>query len=128
MVNFIQEGGPLTFDAITGFAINPFSNQNCWDASNWRDLLLCIVGTGAVTVYGSIQKDPVDFSLASAASNSYAPIVLADYSLANTYYNGTATVAGATAILELNTNLLTWVAFQRNINTVEVLVTKTNAQ
>jgi len=132
-VVFIDNGGALTFNAGNGFAINPIAGaatQNAFAASDFRDILITAVGTGTVIVYGSTQKTPPDFSAASSITNSYVAITLADYSIANTYYNGASGVAvtGSTKIVELNTNLLTWVAFHRSVDTVDVLLTITNAQ
>ena len=129
VVTYVNKGIKLDFDPVTGFAINPMLNTAVFSA-DYRDILLTAVGTGTVVVYGSCQKDPPDFTSASTITNSYVPIVLADYALVNTYYAGTAgiTVAGATKIVELNTNLLTWVAFHRSVNTVDILLTETDAQ
>ena len=132
-VVFIDNGSALTFNAGNGFAINPFAGaatQNAFAASDFRDILITAVGTGTVVVYGSTQKTPPDFSAASSITNSYVAITLADYSIANTYYNGASGVAvtGSTKIVELNTNLLAWVAFHRSAETVDVLLTITNAQ
>ncbi len=126
-IKFINGGEPLEFDAGTGFAINP-DNGTAMFGGDFRNLLLAAVGTGVVIVYGSTQKDPPDFTAPSSIQNAYAPIVLADYSLSNTYYDGATgvTAAGNTKIVELNTNLLTWVAIHRSVDTVEVLLTETD--
>lgn len=123
-------GAALTFDAGTGFAVNPDGKTAIAFAADFRNQVLTVVGTGTVIVYGSTQKDPPDFTVASTITNSYAPIVLADYSIQNTYYNGAAgvTVAGATKIVELNTNVLTWVAIHRSAGTVDVKLTETDNQ
>lgn len=126
MVNFV-DGISLTFDPVTGFAINPFTGENCFNTADWRDILITGVGNGILSVFGSIQQAPVDFTLASTITNSYVPVVLADYTTPNTYFSGSVTVAG-TSIVELNTNLLTWIGIQRSVNTVDAVLTKTNAQ
>lgn len=126
-IKFINGGRALEFDAGTDLAINP-EDETAIFGGDFRNLLMTVVGTGTVIVYGSTQKDPPDFSAPSSILNSYAPIVLADYSLSNTYYDGAAGVvaAGDTKIVELNTNLLTWFAIHRSVDTVDVLITETD--
>ena len=127
-VKFIGTGpsDSLEFDPGTGFAINPFTGENAFEAADFRDALVTAVGTGTVITYGSAQKLPPDFSVASALGNSYAPIVIADYSLVNTYYAGATgmVVVGATMLGEPNANLLTWIGIHRSVNTVDVLLTE----
>lgn len=127
-LKYLKGGEQLDFDAITGFAINPQSETSIAFAGDYRNQVLTLVGTGTVVVYGSAQKTPPDFTSASSITNSYAPVVLADYSLVNTYYAGAAGIAlnNQTKIVEINTNLLTWVAIHRSANTVEVKFTETN--
>lgn len=135
---FICQGTPngndaLQFNADTGFAINVFGGAftNCFDASAWRDIILMAIGTGTVVVHGSTQRQPVDFNAASTINNAHVPIALADISLVTSNYIAGATgvvVAGATKMVELNTNLLTWIGIHRSVNTVDVIATKTNAQ
>ncbi len=132
ILKFIGSGtnGELAFDAGTDFAINPFSGENAFAAADFRNQVLTAVGTGTVIVYGSTQELPPDFSSASVLGNTYAPIVIADYSLVATYYAGATgmVVAGSTMIGEPNTNLLTWIGIHRSANTVDVLLTETNNQ
>jgi len=127
-VRYIRDGAALNFDA-GGYAVNPEDDTAVF-AGDFRDQVLGIVGTGTVVVYGTNQKTPPDFTAPSTITNFYVPIVLVDYSLVNTYYAGTAgvTVAGTSKLVELNTNLLTWIAIHRSVNTVDVLLTETNAQ
>jgi hypothetical protein len=136
MVNYVDGGRQLIFDK-NGYAVNvasgfpPFpAGNNAWYAANWRDILITLVGTGNVKVLGSIQELPPDFSAPSTITNSYAEITLADYAIPATFYAGNAgvTVAGATALVEVDTNLLTWIAIVRDVDTVDVLLTITNAQ
>ena len=130
-VKFIPSTGlKLTFDAITGFAENPQGDTAIAFSADFRDALITAVGTGTIKVYGSCQKNPPDFGAASTITNSWAAITLADYSLADTKYNGATgmTVAGSSMICELDINLLTWIAIHRSANTVYVLLTLTNAQ
>jgi hypothetical protein len=131
-VKWANNGLKLDFDA-NGWAIFPTGQilQNAYNCSDLRDLLLTIVGTGTVNVYGSCQELPPDFSAASIITNSYVPITLADYSLADVKYSGGlgATVAASTKIVELDTNILTWIAIKRGAqDTCDVLLTLTNAQ
>lgn len=127
-VKFINQGEALNFN-IGGFAIDP-QNNNAFFAADHINVVLAVVGTGNVVVYGSTQRTPPDFSAASTIDNSYVPIVLSDYAVPNTYYPGATgvTVAVETKVVELNTNLLTWVAISRSVNTVDVKMTETNAQ
>lgn len=127
-VKFINEGNALSFN-VGNFAVHPVGG-NAFFGADFRNILLTAVGTGTVTVLGSAQKTPPDFSSASTITNSYAPIMLADYSTPNTYYAGSAgvSVSNSTAIVELNTNLLTWIAIVRSANTVNVILTETNNQ
>lgn len=126
-IKFLNNSEALAFDAVSGFAEND-QGQTAWFGGDFRNLLITLVGTGTIIVYGSAQQNPPDFTAPSSITNSYTPIVLADYSLANTYYAGATgvTVAGATKIVELNTNLLTWFAIHRSANTVEALATETD--
>lgn len=119
-------GTSLTFD-VGGYAIHPDTLENAFAVPE-RNVVLTVVGTGNVVVYGSAQELPPDFSVASTITNSYVPIMLADYTTPSTYYAGGAgvTVAGTTAIVELNTNMITWIGIERSANTVEVLVTVTD--
>ncbi len=119
---------PLAFDTGTGLAIHPGNALNAF-AGGERNIILTVVGTGTITVNGSVQELPPDFASPSTLSNSYTPIALADYSLATSpILAGSAgvTVAGATKIVELNTNLITWFSIERSIDTVEVFVTVTD--
>lgn len=119
--------GQLTFDA-GGYAINPFTQTNAWDAADFIDVVLTVVGTGTVLVYGTAQEIPPDFSSASTITNSKVGIVTADYSVQNTYYDGSTgvVVSSSTKLVELNTNLLSWVGIHRSVNTVQVLMTITD--
>ncbi len=129
-LKFINGGSKLTFDAGTGFAINPQSESAIAFAGDFRNQVLIVAGTGTVVVYGSCQKTPPDFTSASTIDNAYVAIVLADYSTQNTYYNGTAGVAvsASTKMVELNTNVLTWIAIHRSANTVDVKLTEADNQ
>lgn len=100
-------------------------------ARDFRDIGITIIGTGDVQVLGSLEAPQdstygspteVDFSVASALGNSYAAVVIADLTVPNTYVT-TLSVAGATKLGEVNTNLLTWICLSRSIDTVDALVT-----
>ncbi len=124
--NFIPGSGEkLTFDAGTDFAINPDGQNSICFTADHRNQVIGIVGTGTVTVYGSMQKAPVDFTAPSTIDNLYAVIVLADYSLSSSNYVTSLSVTNATKIAELNTNLLTWIAIHRSANTVDVKLIET---
>jgi len=125
---FYNGGNKLTFN-VSNFAVTT-DGKTAFQCTDFRNLLITVVGTGNVKIYGSCQKTPPNFSSPSTITNSYVPIVLADYSTPNTYYAGSAgvSVTADTAIVELNTNLLTWIAIERSLNTVEVLLTETNNQ
>jgi hypothetical protein len=98
--------------------------------SDWITCAITVVGTGNIVIHGSEQEAPPDFTAASTINNSHVEIMLADYTTPNLYYSGTAgvTVAASTAIVELNTNLLTWICIERTAGTADVLVTYTNNQ
>lgn len=124
--NFIPgSGNALTFDNVTGFAVNPDGENSICFTGDHRNQVIGITGIGTVKVYGSIQKDPVDFTQPSTIGNQYAQIVLADYSLTTNQYVTSLIVAGATKLAELNTNLLTWIGIHRSAETVEVKLTET---
>ena len=128
-VKYINSGTQLEFN-LDGFAINPFDNSTAFFAADWRDIILGVAGTGNIKVLGSNQVLPPDFMAGSTIDNLYTGIILADLTIPNTYYNGSVgvTVAGATALVEVNTNLLTWISIQRTVDTVETKLTFTNAQ
>ncbi len=115
---------PLDFDSGTGFALN--NGKNAWSAADFRNVVISAIGTGTITVYGSIQETPPDFSAASTKNNAFAVIVLADYSLATNQYVTSLVVSSSTKIAELNTNLLSWFAIHRSATTVDVIATQTN--
>ncbi len=119
--------GPLQFDA-DGFAINPTTGENVFNAKDFRDLLVSLVGTGTLTFFGTIQNNPPDFNAPSTILNSWANIMSADYTTPGLYYAGGAGVAvsGGTKIVELNTNLLTWIGIKRSVDTVDALITVTD--
>lgn len=133
-IQYENQGLALSFDAVTGFANFPTGQtlQTACAVGDWRDLLLTVSGTGTVKLYGSAQELPPDFTAPSTITNSYVPISLVDYSLvgAVAYYPGAtgAIVAGATMLVEADTNLLTWIGIHRSANTVDVKLTRTNAQ
>lgn len=124
---YINNGLPLEWDE-DGFAIPP-AGGDAFFAGDWINVLLSVVGTGSVILYGSTQKNIVKFSAPSESLNMYAPIVLADYSTSQVYYDGATgvTVSDQTKIVEANTNLLTWVAIKRT-GTPDVILTVTNIQ
>ncbi len=113
-------GSKLTFDPATGFAINPDGKSAISFVVDFRNQVIGATGTGVVTVYGSMQKEPPDFTQPSTIDNQYAVIVLADYSLATSQYVTSLVVSSATKIAELNTNLLSWIAIHRSVDTVDV--------
>lgn len=129
-IKFIKGGDPLAFDLSSGFAINPEEESAIAFAGDYRNAVLAVVGTGTVIVYGSSQKAPPDFTSPSTINNSYAPVMLADYTTPATYYAGGAGVAvsSATKLVEINTNLLTWIAIHRSAETVDVKLTLTDNQ
>lgn len=93
--------------------------------TDFRDIVLTIVGTGVAGVLGSCDYDPagvIDFTSPSTINNSYAGIIIADLGIANTY-SLTLTAAGNTKIGEVNTNLLTWICITRTANTLDGFVT-----
>lgn len=93
--------------------------------TDFRDIVLTIVGTGTAGVLGSADYDPtkaIDFTVASTIGNSYANIVIADLGVANAYAT-TLIAAGSTKIGEVNTNLLTWICITRSANTLDGFVT-----
>lgn len=126
-IKFIKGGETLEFDE-EGWAINPDGQTAIAFAGDYRNQVLMVSGTGTVIVYGSAQKTPPDFSQAPSIDNFYVPIVLADYAVKQTYYDGAtgAVVAGGEKMVELNTNLLTWIGISRSAETVDVKFTETD--
>ncbi|MGV8130847.1 MAG: hypothetical protein ACP5N7_01975 [Candidatus Pacearchaeota archaeon] len=96
--------------------------------SDFRDVVLTIVGTGTATVLGTtlVPKNatatPVDFTTSSTITNPYAAVVIADLTTANTYATSLA-VAGATKMGEVNTNLLTYICVTRSAGTLDAFIT-----
>ena len=129
-VKFIKGGDALEFDADSGFAINPDGQTAIAFAGDYRNQVLTVVGTGTVIVYGSCQKTPPDFSQAVTIDNSYVAVMLADYTTPNTYYAGGAgvSVTAEAKMVEINTNLLTWIGINRSADTVDVKFTETDNQ
>lgn len=129
-IKFINGGNKLVFDSGTGFAINPESQTAIAFSGDYRNQVIAVKGTGTVIVYGSNQKTPPDFTASVTIDNFFVPIVLADYSVKNTYYDGTVgvVVSSSAKMVELNTNLLTWIAIHRSADTVDVKITETDNQ
>lgn len=96
--------------------------------SDFRDIVLTIVGSGSAQVLGSVEipKDPisipVDFTSASDIDNAYIAVVLADLGVANTYVT-TLTATAETKMAEVNTNLLTYISITRSANTLDGFIT-----
>lgn len=129
-LQFINGSKALTFLTPAGFAQNPGSIPagqpgNAFNAKDFVNIIITMVGTGTVKFHGSAQDTPPDFSVASTLLNTHAPIVSADYSIPNTFYAGATGIvlANETKIVELNTNLLSWFAIERSVGTVDVIVT-----
>ena len=96
--------------------------------SDFRDVVLTIVGTGTATVLGSTlvpktsSATPVDFTASSTITNPYATMVIADLTTPSTYATSLA-VTGATKMGEVNTNLLTYICVTRSVNTLDAFIT-----
>lgn len=96
--------------------------------SDFRDVVLTIVGTGTATVLGSAlvpktsTATPVDFTASSTITNPYATMVIADLTTPSTYATSLA-VTGATKMGEVNTNLLTYICVTRSVNTLDAFIT-----
>jgi len=97
---------------------------------DFRHIEITAVGTGNIQVLatkdfnpsaGNPSGEPVDFSAPSTIGNSYAPIVIADETVANSYVT-TLAVAG-TKIGEVNTNFVGWISVSRSIDTVDAFIT-----
>lgn len=129
-LKFLNNGEPLDF-GVNGFASNK-NGGNAFFVGDSRNVLLTVVGTGSILIHGSAQREEVDFTAPSTITNSHATIVTADYSVANTFYDGATgvTAAANTVIVELNTNLLSWVGIERVglVETVDVIVTEADNQ
>jgi hypothetical protein len=123
-LQFINNSGALIFNG-TDFAINS-DGGNAWAVKDFRNIIVTVVGTGTVYIHGSAQIDPPDFNSASTIDNSHALITTKDYAIQNIYYNGSVGIVvggGATKIVEVNSNVLAWLAFERTVETVDVIVT-----
>ena len=107
--------------------MGPWYSQPIFVA-DYRDVGITIVGTGDVQalatkeLYNSNVDTPVDFTVSSTISNSYAAAVIADETTPSTYVT-TFTVAGATKFGEINTNLVTFVCLTRSVDTVDAFLT-----
>ena len=129
-VEYYNRKYQLTWDE-NGFLLNPGPVPgNAWDAKVFRDVVLTIIGTGNIKVYGSAQAEPPKFEDPSTLENTWTPIALVDYSLvgAPAYFDGATgiTVTNETKLAELDTNGLTWFAIKRTVtegNVVDVLAT-----
>lgn len=100
--------------------------------ADFRNIGITAVGTGTIQALGTKEKyaatdDSVDFTTTSTISNSWAPIVICDETVANTYTT-TLSLTNETKLGEVNTNLLTFVCIKRSANTVDAFVTLTNNQ
>jgi hypothetical protein len=98
--------------------------------ADFRNVDLTIVGTGNVTVLASKGKwdVPIDFTSASTIGNSFAQIVIFDETVVATPFVTTLTVAGATKIAEIDTNVLTWICITRSADTVDGFITYSDNQ
>src|ERR1035437_3630373 len=129
-LKFIAGGEKLTFNHAGrgggGWAINPQGKNAICFAGDYRNQLITIVGTGNVLIYASAQRLPPDFTLPSTIDNSYTTVMSADYQAVGTYYTGAAGVAvsSSTKIVEINTNLLTWIGIHRSAEGVDVKITE----
>ena len=63
----------------------------------------------------------------SNSSNSFAPIVIADETVANSYVTSLS-LSSQTKLAEVNTNLLTFICLLRSSDTVDAFVTVTTNQ
>lgn len=122
------DGSKLKFNSVSGFAVNPENETAIAFTGGHRNQVVMVSGTGTVIIYGSAQKSPPDFTSAATIDNSYAIMVVADYSLAASQYITSIVVASETKIVEINTNLLSWVAIHRSAATVDVKFTETDNQ
>lgn len=98
---------------------------------DFRNIEITAVGTGTIQVLASKDKNPADtppdFTSPSTISNSYAAVVIADETVANTY-STSLTVSSSTKIGEVNTNLVTFICLTRSVDTVDAFVTITDNQ
>lgn len=89
---------------------------------DFRNVVVTVVGTGKVFVNGTADKDLVDFTSASTLANSHARIVIASLTVANTYDDEIGATAG-TNLGEVNTNLLTYICLERDLDTIDAFIT-----
>lgn len=94
--------------------------------NDFRNVVITLVGTGAIQVLGSAEKNPTDtppdFTAPSTIDNAFEAIVMADLTAPNTYAT-TISVTSATKLAEVNTNLLTFISLSRSVDTVDAYVT-----
>lgn len=100
--------------------------------SDYRDIGVTAVGTGTLQVLGTKEKylandNSVDFQATSTITNSFAPIVIADETVANSYVTSLS-LSSQTKLAEVNTNLLTFICLLRSSDTVDAFVTATTNQ
>ena len=124
--NFIPFDENTTIAFVGGFAINPGDNGNAFAVSQ-RNVIVTVIGSGTIKIHGSNDRLPPDFTVTSTILSSHtSPIVAADYSLASSQYVTALTVSNSTKIFELNTNLLTWIAFERTSGSPDIKITITD--
>lgn len=92
---------------------------------DFRNIGITIVGTGDIQVLGTKDINKVDFSASSTLSNSFAAIVIADETVANTY-STTISVSASTKLAEVNTNDLQYICLSRSGSGVDAFVSLTD--
>lgn len=92
--------------------------------TDFRNVGLTVVGTGDVHILASKAKvdTPIDFTTSSTIANSYAQVVLFDETVVSSPFVTALTVAAATKLAEIDTNLLTWICVVRSADTVDAFI------
>lgn len=93
-----------------------------------KSVIIQIQGTGTIEVYTSVQKQKVNFLVASSATNMYSVCTLADEALTVNPIVLSLTVAGSTAKAEINSNLFTWFAVKATSGTPAIKIIITDNQ
>lgn len=96
--------------------------------SDYRNIGITAVGTGEITAIATKDTNLPDFGSASTINNPYCEVVIYDETLTTGSFVNPLVLDNETKVAEIETNLLTWVVLERNVDTVDAFVTVVNNQ